>query len=111
MPYRKSRRRHTRCLSDWSSDVCSSDLVQPLIAGQQEDSWVFRLLQRGQAGIRQHTPKERSQVGTGGFYRRSRLPSAHHLNPPIVRRGLRLLVAAELVWSNRLQKVQGREDI
>src|SRR5262245_65374740 len=21
-----SRRRHTRCLSDWSSDVCSSDL-------------------------------------------------------------------------------------
>src|SRR5262245_63281219 len=26
-----SRRRHTRCLSDWSSDVCSSDLV-PLLA-------------------------------------------------------------------------------
>src|SRR5205814_7310315 len=26
-----SRRRHTRCLSDWSSDVCSSDLVtQPV---------------------------------------------------------------------------------
>src|SRR5258705_11897059 len=24
-----SRRRHTRCLSDWSSDVCSSDLVDP----------------------------------------------------------------------------------
>src|SRR5258705_10803592 len=23
----KSRRRHTRCLSDWSSDVCSSDLM------------------------------------------------------------------------------------
>src|SRR5438045_527138 len=22
-----SRRRHTRCLSDWSSDVCSSDLI------------------------------------------------------------------------------------
>src|SRR5205814_7205698 len=27
-----SRRRHTRCLSDWSSDVCSSDL------GQKDDS-------------------------------------------------------------------------
>src|SRR5258705_2749372 len=28
-----SRRRHTRCLSDWSSDVCSSDLyrVRPRI--------------------------------------------------------------------------------
>src|SRR5882724_2674432 len=24
-----SRRRHTRCLSDWSSDVCSSDLGAP----------------------------------------------------------------------------------
>src|SRR5205814_8006856 len=24
-----SRRRHTRCLSDWSSDVCSSDLRCP----------------------------------------------------------------------------------
>src|SRR5947199_10366009 len=27
-----SRRRHTRCLSDWSSDVCSSDLAH-LTAG------------------------------------------------------------------------------
>src|SRR5258705_4419358 len=26
-----SRRRHTRCLSDWSSDVCSSDLVCRLL--------------------------------------------------------------------------------
>src|SRR5205814_5941073 len=27
-----SRRRHTRCLSDWSSDVCSSDLPGALVA-------------------------------------------------------------------------------
>src|ERR1035441_7848895 len=27
-----SRRRHTRCLSDWSSDVCSSDLMVRRIA-------------------------------------------------------------------------------
>src|SRR5205814_3803071 len=26
-----SRRRHTRCLSDWSSDVCSSDLAERLL--------------------------------------------------------------------------------
>src|SRR5205814_4239162 len=26
-----SRRRHTRCLSDWSSDVCSSDLNNSVI--------------------------------------------------------------------------------
>src|SRR2546422_9702763 len=25
-----SRRRHTRCSRDWSSDVCSSDLQEPL---------------------------------------------------------------------------------
>src|SRR2546429_9339729 len=24
-----SRRRHTRCSRDWSSDVCSSDLIEP----------------------------------------------------------------------------------
>src|ERR1039458_2702083 len=28
-----SRRRHTRCLSDWSSDVCSSDLDGSRFAG------------------------------------------------------------------------------
>src|ERR1035438_10806428 len=27
-----SRRRHTRCLSDWSSDVCSSDLFDSYTA-------------------------------------------------------------------------------
>src|SRR5947199_6065787 len=27
MLFFSSRRRHTRCLSDWSSDVCSSDLA------------------------------------------------------------------------------------
>src|SRR5205814_3393756 len=26
-----SRRRHTRCLSDWSSDVCSSDLLDEVL--------------------------------------------------------------------------------
>src|ERR1035441_2547652 len=36
-----SRRRHTRCLSDWSSDVCSSDL-QPR-AGSTSQAWRSRL--------------------------------------------------------------------
>src|SRR5437899_12978639 len=31
-----SRRRHTRCLSDWSSDVCSSDL--PAVAASLEEA-------------------------------------------------------------------------
>src|SRR2546429_4631833 len=44
-----SRRRHTRCSRDWSSDVCSSDLVEstqfdparagPLTSLVLEDSW------------------------------------------------------------------------
>src|SRR5436853_2478919 len=29
-----SRRRHTRCLSDWSSDVCSSDLARRRHSGR-----------------------------------------------------------------------------
>src|SRR5205814_2831526 len=36
-----SRRRHTRCLSDWSSDVCSSDLFwcgNPDLAGSRYGS-------------------------------------------------------------------------
>src|SRR5262245_65268668 len=31
-----SRRRHTRCLSDWSSDVCSSDLAATVLLGEQD---------------------------------------------------------------------------
>src|SRR5258705_6318237 len=33
-----SRRRHTRCLSDWSSDVCSSDLK--LLGVEHMSLWV-----------------------------------------------------------------------
>src|SRR5260221_8615741 len=29
-----SRRRHTRSLCDWSSDVCSSDLIAPVLVGR-----------------------------------------------------------------------------
>src|SRR5437899_4363223 len=35
-----SRRRHTRCLSDWSSDVCSSDLVTTSLKKGQRVSLV-----------------------------------------------------------------------
>src|SRR5205814_6137985 len=30
-----SRRRHTRCLSDWSSDVCSSDLEKVTLGDKE----------------------------------------------------------------------------
>src|SRR5262249_56572136 len=58
-----SRRRHTRLVSDWSSDVCSSDLRQdqrggeqpaltpwPLRQGDDLGTFVFRQRRRGQPG-------------------------------------------------------------
>src|ERR1035441_10805149 len=48
-----SRRRHTRCLSDWSSDVCSSDLVRRRgrgIAGR-ESARADRLCYAGQVNV------------------------------------------------------------
>src|SRR5471030_3062434 len=43
-----SRRRHTRCLSDWSSDVCSSDLLRGLACAGR-----FGLcLGRSESGVR-----------------------------------------------------------
>src|SRR5205814_6244578 len=44
-----SRRRHTRCLSDWSSDVCSSDLLLKAfeVLGQERPG--LRLLIAGPA--------------------------------------------------------------
>src|SRR5207245_7378417 len=38
-----SRRRHTRCYRDWSSDVCSSDLLR-------HQDWVIKIDYRNGAG-------------------------------------------------------------
>src|SRR5207245_6563568 len=40
-----SRRRHTRCYRDWSSDVCSSDLLQ------NEDRYASDFVQHGHTGL------------------------------------------------------------
>src|SRR2546422_4157871 len=51
-----SRRRHTRCSRDWSSDVCSSDLerllpaVHPAELPRQRSGARGGLRQRGRAG-------------------------------------------------------------
>src|SRR2546426_9379655 len=44
-----SRRRHTRLQGDWSSDVCSSDLVRPALADEPGCSPVARPGRRGRA--------------------------------------------------------------
>src|SRR2546422_4497150 len=37
-----SRRRHTRCSRDWSSDVCSSDLqTRGTVVDKRTDIWAF----------------------------------------------------------------------
>src|SRR2546422_9719108 len=53
-----SRRRHTRCSRDWSSDVCSSDLAE-----QGGARWSSEA--RSRLGLYAHVP------GVGGF--------AHHV--------------------------------
>src|SRR5215469_18065050 len=37
-----SRRRHTRSLRDWSSDMCSSDLIACFPVGSVPSSWPLR---------------------------------------------------------------------
>src|SRR5205814_2915982 len=44
-----SRRRHTRCLSDWSSDVCSSDLGQ--LVRQLSELVNITVLDRPEGGV------------------------------------------------------------
>src|ERR1039458_10439260 len=53
-----SRRRHTRCLSDWSSDVCSSDLMDrpsrkrwPKARTRRRGQWVMSLKDDKQQNI------------------------------------------------------------
>src|SRR5205814_8369180 len=47
-----SRRRHTRCLSDWSSDVCSSDLKLGFkCLGAWQDPPVYAIVARDQQVI------------------------------------------------------------
>src|SRR5436853_4421409 len=64
-----SRRRHTRCLSDWSSDVCSSDLVKGravthLVFGGKRGKW---LVPFGSDRLREHlsTLKRKQNAAAG----------------------------------------------
>src|SRR5205814_2434467 len=65
-----SRRRHTRCLSDWSSDVCSSDLPELSLArvGTSDvefDRRVIGWMQRGEhASLTALTTKELHATGS-----------------------------------------------
>src|ERR1035441_943162 len=81
-----SRRRHTRCLSDWSSDVCSSDLLR--IApdpGQQFRIGELIVFQAG-VDVRLAVAREQSSEAEAldeslDLARRQRLlPQIHHVD-------------------------------
>src|SRR2546422_6483286 len=72
-----SRRRHTRCSRDWSSDVCSSDLALAQVRGPRLDVYGrFRLdyaTQLRRDAIRHLTESaDLRYVGGGGVVRYSR---------------------------------------
>src|SRR5437899_10750392 len=60
-----SRRRHTRCLSDWSSDVCSSDLLWHWFAAAmpQTSAVTNRLIDSNDPYLLLHARSEERRVG------------------------------------------------
>src|SRR5205814_2822827 len=66
-----SRRRHTRCLSDWSSDVCSSDLNQTVLLDAKKKE-ISRINAKYDADRRRYVELTRSEERRVGKECRSR---------------------------------------
>src|SRR5256884_5398597 len=60
-----SRRRHTRCSRDWSSDVCSSDLVERDTASALQEIVVESVFQQRPQGDAAEVRLEREAIGIG----------------------------------------------
>src|SRR3989449_7779390 len=60
-----SRRRHTRCSRDWSSDVCSSDLVPSGGVIGTSQSWRGVLAQAAKVALAETTVLLTGESGTG----------------------------------------------
>src|SRR2546429_5836963 len=95
-----SRRRHTRCSRDWSSDVCSSDLVQLKIETVGERPSSEAVGQMATGVVQANTYKETPVVSlVGGIVRSVGAELGQN-----VKRGQRLAV----VFSNELADAQSR---
>src|SRR5699024_11798979 len=57
-------RRHTRSKRDWSSDVCSSDLDDPLLVGDDEDGLVLAVVE-GLEGLGETGEAPKVDAGLG----------------------------------------------
>src|ERR1035441_10824100 len=62
-----SRRRHTRCLSDWSSDVCSSDLSLPGLRIEVQLLYAQYPVGGGQRRVRENASQQRVSFMRGRF--------------------------------------------
>src|ERR1035441_10139713 len=62
-----SRRRHTRCLSDWSSDVCSSDLWLPTQTTVNAGPWYRIYDPFSDSYLYTFDPNEYTTRGAEGF--------------------------------------------
>src|SRR5205814_2933264 len=97
--------RHTRCLSDWSSDVCSSDLLrrhlQPRPRGRERDEH-YRLHRRQVTCRRPEVDRNRAcapgggaggvrRMLSGGWWQEGPLPSVAEIGRASCREGWELL--------------------
>src|SRR5437764_15311464 len=66
-----SRRRHTRYIGDWSSDVCSSDLRSPSATSIKCSAWSGSAVSsmRRRISLRLRKRSEERRVGKEGRYR------------------------------------------
>src|SRR5207245_7317069 len=78
-----SRRRHTRCYRDWSSDVCSSDLVHIMVAHDQLLAAV-QLSGNGEVSLAE---AEVAQVPDRILLANDAIPAAHKLGVVFLDRG------------------------
>src|SRR5205814_3182773 len=79
-----SRRRHTRCLSDWSSDVCSSDLATRVAAQQVGDA-------AGRIGTADHADRK-------------------DMHGVVLRQAVQLLLEVLAVWAQRIREDKRSEE-
>src|SRR5205814_3715927 len=71
-----SRRRHTSCLSDWSSDVCSSDLAEATAGGQVVRKREWLRCTDPEAKIGRASCRERGWIAVGAVAPRKQRESS-----------------------------------
>src|SRR5215813_4319577 len=95
-----SRRRHTRCGRDWSSDVCSSDLRFVPGRRRMRHPPVRGQAQRARVPGRPHHALRRRAAGGGGRAARADQPRRRHGRQRDGRRRMRLQLRGALVLAS-----------